>query len=142
VVHRQTFYWLIWLIFWRIFDATRDGKYSLLPLILGSIGPSVAFVIGFIPQYVLIIGMKSRIGFNRGLSILDITGSTLSIISIGVDDDSDHIDIVAMIPYFVMIACQLGLLILTTCVYRDNLIPPTIATHTNTNGTTLPIAVT
>jgi hypothetical protein len=104
-------YWIMCLIFWKIFVATWSSPF---PLIVGSILPSVGLVVGFIPQVRLILRLKSSQGFSRGLSILDFTGCTISVISLAVDD---NVDGVAMLPYAAVIICQVGMLILTTCIY-------------------------
>ncbi len=76
--------------------------------VLGSILPSIGFAVGFVPQIYEIVKTKSGIGYSAGLSVLDSTGSIISIIVLVLDKG----DLIGVVPYGVIFILQYFMLFL------------------------------
>eukprot|EP00993_Chasmostoma_nieuportense_P003704 NODE_4408_length_793_cov_30.969970_g4249_i0.p1 GENE.NODE_4408_length_793_cov_30.969970_g4249_i0~~NODE_4408_length_793_cov_30.969970_g4249_i0.p1 ORF type:complete len:255 (-),score=69.82 NODE_4408_length_793_cov_30.969970_g4249_i0:28-756(-) len=82
---------------------------------MGSVFPSVSYVLSFIPQLRLAHSLKSMAGVSLGMVLMDLAGCLLSIFAMSLT----HWDTYASVPYFTIIVFQLILFCLSVFVYKE-----------------------
>jgi uncharacterized protein with PQ loop repeat len=112
--YRRTCSWTFFLLIFfvgigaaliALFDYTQN---EVCVAVLGSILPSIGFAVGFFPQIYEIVKTKNGRGYSAGLSILDSTGSILSIIVLVLDKGN----LIGVIPFGVIFILQYFMLFL------------------------------
>ena len=83
-----------------------------VPITFGSAAASACFALGFLPQLLLMVHSKSSGGFSLGLSLLDLSGCSFSVVVLVLASSSSSSSsssrITAMMPYLIIIFFQVG----------------------------------
>jgi len=93
-----------------IFELTKS--YSLVSQLIGSIIPPLVDSVGFIPQIIMIIRVRSADGYSFISIITELGGSICGIISVCI---LDEIDIVPLISFVSLVVFELVMTVLKFC---------------------------
>lgn len=112
---------LIWsitngLALYYIFELTKSHLW--IPKLIGAIVPVVIDSITFIPQIILIIQMKSAVGYSLLSIIAELIGSISGPISTFLQE---YFDIVPLITFISIFISQLIMIILKLCIFPDKI---------------------
>ena len=102
------------LALYYIFEITKS--HSWVSKSIGSIVPTITDTIGFVPQIILIIRMKSAAGYSLLFILTEYIGSIAGIISVFL---LESIDIVPLISFINLFIFQMIIMILKLCVFPD-----------------------
>ena len=98
--------------FYYIFELSREHQW--ISQTIGIVIPSLIDGIGFIPQIIKIVQMKSSYGYSLLFILSDLFSSTMGLISVCLQD---KIDIVPLISFISLIVFQSILFVLKLFVY-------------------------
>jgi uncharacterized protein with PQ loop repeat len=110
---------LIWslingLALYYIFELTKSRSW--IPPLIGNILPTIIDAIGFIPQIILIIRMRSAIGYSLLFIITEIIGSISGTISVCLEN---KIYIVPLISFINILVFQLIIMVLKLFIFPE-----------------------
>ncbi len=103
------------------FSSLKGRRGAGIITALGSGASSVCLALGFLPQLHLICKEKSSQGLSLGLCALDLTGSSLSILVLGLESviEKRRVEVGGVVPYAIIVAFQLVVMFLALVVYPD-----------------------
>ncbi|CAF1357494.1 unnamed protein product [Adineta steineri] len=101
------------ILLYYILQLTKSHLY--MSVLIGGIIPTIIDSIGYFPQIILIIQMRSAVGFSSLMVLTELIGFTAGTISICLEH---HIDRIPMSSFIAMIIFNIILLVLTLCIFQ------------------------
>jgi len=94
-----------------LFNAVRSSTSGAVFIkVVGSGIASLLLAVGFLPQLVLMCKTRSSQGLSLGLPLLDVTGSSLSILVLCLEakEEGDDVNVGGVVPYAIIVGFQVG----------------------------------
>ncbi|CAF1416139.1 unnamed protein product [Adineta steineri] len=102
------------ILLYYVLQLTKSHLY--MSVLIGGVILGIIDSIGYLPQIILIIQMRSAVGFSSLTAVTEVIGFTAASISICLEH---HIDIIPMASFIPVLIFNIILLALTLCIFPD-----------------------
>ncbi|KAM3577584.1 hypothetical protein VYU27_000461 [Nannochloropsis oceanica] len=105
-----------------LFNAVRSSTSDTVFIkVVGSGIASLLLAVGFRRQLVLMCKTRSSQGLSLGLPLLDVTGSSLSILVLCLEakEEGDDVNVGGMVPYAIIVGFQVLVIVIALVIFPD-----------------------